>query len=328
MSETKEILSGDRRALARALSVLETGGEAAARLLDSVWARTGRARRIGLTGPPGSGKSTLVAGLVRAEREAGRTVGVVAVDPTSPFTGGALLGDRHRLGAGASDAGVFFRSFASRGAKGGLARAAPAALDLLDAAGFEVLLLETVGVGQTEVEVAGVADTVAVVLSPESGDAVQAMKAGLLEIADVFVVNKADREGATRMRTELELMLSLKASESSSDDGWQVPVLMTQASRCEGTEAVLDACLGHLAHLAEGGRAERRRQRLTTEVLEIFEEELMRRLRARSSDAPIKNVLADVAGGRTDPYRAALDLLGDESALAAILSQKDGGKQS
>ncbi|MHC4958031.1 MAG: methylmalonyl Co-A mutase-associated GTPase MeaB, partial [Planctomycetota bacterium] len=213
MNEAEAILQGDRRALARGLSRIEAGGDEAVALLDAVWFKTGRARRIGVTGPPGAGKSTLVAGLVSAAREAGQTVGVVAVDPTSPFSGGALLGDRHRMSGQAHDEGVFVRSLASRGSLGGLSRAAPAALDLLDAAGFDVLIVETVGVGQSEVEVAATADTVAVVLSPESGDGVQAMKAGLLEIADVLCVNKADREGAEALAASLESMLDLREAE-------------------------------------------------------------------------------------------------------------------
>ena len=312
---TEAMLGGDRIALARLITLVENRKADTAAVMSKVYPSCGRAFTIGITGPPGAGKSTLTNCVIKHLRERGKTVGVVAIDPSSPFSGGSVLGDRIRMQTHFLDPGVFIRSLSTRGSHGGLARAGRDVARLFDAFGKDVVIIETVGVGQTELDIMEVADTVVVVLVPEAGDTVQVMKAGLLEIADVFVVNKADREGATRMRTELELMLSLKASESGRDGGWQVPVLMTQASRCEGTEAVLDACLG-------------RRQRLATEVLEIFEEELMRRLRARSSEGPIRRILAEVADGRTDPYRAALDLLGDESALAAILSQEDGAKQS
>ncbi|MDH3592700.1 MAG: methylmalonyl Co-A mutase-associated GTPase MeaB, partial [Planctomycetota bacterium] len=218
------LLAGDRRALARGLSVIEAGGDESVALLDAVWRKAGRARRIGITGPPGAGKSSLVAAMVGHIRAHGESVGVICVDPSSPFSGGALLGDRHRMTREAFDDGVFVRSLASRGSLGGLSRAAPAALDLLDAAGFDVVLLETVGVGQSEVEVAATADSVVVVLSPESGDAVQAMKAGLLEIADVLCVNKADRDGAEEMTLGLENMLDLREV-----DGWRPPVVLTNA---------------------------------------------------------------------------------------------------
>ena len=249
-----EILGGDRRALARGLSTVERGGEQAAALLDEVWPRTGRARRIGVTGPPGAGKSTLVAGLVGLERAAGRRVAVVAVDPTSPFTGGALLGDRHRMtGAAKEDDGVFVRSLASRGSLGGLSRAAPAAMDLLDAAGFDRVIVETVGVGQSEIEVASTADSVVVVLSPESGDGVQAMKAGLIEIADVLCVNKADRDGAEVLAGALDAMLDLRTGPA-----WRPPVVRTVGSR--DATPLRDALDRHRAWLEQEGRLKKRRR--------------------------------------------------------------------
>jgi LAO/AO transport system kinase len=203
------VLSGDARALARALTWVEDGGERAARLLDRLYPRVGRAHRVGITGPPGAGKSTLTAALTERLRARGLTCGIVCVDPTSPFTGGALLGDRIRMGAVADDPGVFIRSMATRGSLGGLARHTGEACDVLDAAGRDVVLIETVGVGQSEVEVARAADTAVVVLSPEGGDAVQAMKAGLMEIADIFCVNKADRPGADKMVRAIAAMLEL-----------------------------------------------------------------------------------------------------------------------
>ncbi|MGQ0612544.1 MAG: methylmalonyl Co-A mutase-associated GTPase MeaB [Planctomycetaceae bacterium] len=279
MTETQAIVAGDRRALARGLTVVEAGGDEAAFLLDALRARTGRGRRIGLTGPPGVGKSTLLAALVRLERAAGRRVGVVAVDPTSPFSGGALLGDRHRMAAEAADEGVFVRSMATRGEPGGLARAAPDALDLLDAAGFDTLILETVGVGQTEIEVASTADSVAVVLSPESGDAVQAMKAGLLEIADVLCVNKSDREGAEAFASELEAMLELRGA---AEGAWLPPVVRTDARA--GAEPLHGALDRHFVWLSDEGRlAGRRRRGVFARLAGQVARRLARRLLDRSS---------------------------------------------
>jgi LAO/AO transport system kinase len=252
--DAEAILRGDRRALGRGLTCAEALDDEAVRLLDALWQGTGRARRVGVTGPPGVGKSTLASGLIRAYRAGGRSVGVLAVDPSSPVTGGALLGDRHRLGAEAHDPKVFFRSFGSRGSTGGLSRAAPFALDLLDAAGFDVVLVETAGVGQTEIEVAATADSVAVVLSPESGDAVQAMKAGLIEIADVLCVNKADREGAEGLVEALDAML-----DRAPPSPWRPPVVRTRG--LEDASPLFEALETHGKWLLEGGRLEERRRR-------------------------------------------------------------------
>ncbi|MCK6459816.1 MAG: methylmalonyl Co-A mutase-associated GTPase MeaB [Planctomycetes bacterium] len=252
--DASAILRGDRRALGRGLTCVEAMDDEALALLDALWGSTGRARRIGITGPPGVGKSTLASGVIRAYRAGGRGVGVLAVDPSSPVTGGALLGDRHRLGAEAHDPKVFFRSFGSRGSTGGLSRAAPFALDILDAAGFDVVLVETAGVGQTEIEVAATADSVAVVLSPESGDAVQAMKAGLIEIADVLCVNKADREGAEAMVEALDAML-----DRAPPAPWRPPVVRTRG--LEDASPLFEALETHGKWLLEGGRLEERRRR-------------------------------------------------------------------
>jgi LAO/AO transport system kinase len=291
MSRLDAILRGDRGALARALSAVEAGGDEACALLDAAAPRLGRARRIGVTGPPGAGKSTLVAGLVRLFRASGARVGVVAVDPSSPFTGGALLGDRLRMGEEARDEGVFVRSLATRGGLGGLARAAPDALDLLDAAGFEILLVETAGVGQNEVEVASTADSVAVVLSPESGDAVQAMKAGLLEIADVLCVNKADREGAEALRAALESSL-----DRARGDLWRPPVVATNAT--SDARPLFDALAAHERWLAAEGRLGQRRRRGVRARLERLVARIAaERLLARAS-AALDRETEEVCAGR------------------------------
>jgi len=242
-------LAGDRRALARSISLVERRAREALDAVAALPARRrggpGTPRVVGLTGPPGAGKSTLVSRLIGAARARGARVGVVAVDPSSPFSGGAILGDRLRMEAHASDPGVFIRSLASRGHLGGLSRAAGQVVDLLDACGYDLILVETVGVGQSELSVMEVADTVVVVLTPESGDVVQTMKAGLLEIADVFVVNKADRPGADRLARELELMVHLDGLDPAEGPRWDAPVLAASAAEGRGIDAVVEAVDAH-----------------------------------------------------------------------------------
>jgi LAO/AO transport system kinase len=242
------------RAIARAISLLEDGGDPQRELVRRVYDRTGNARVVGITGPPGAGKSTLVDRMTRLLRKRGSTVAILAVDPTSPFTGGALLGDRIRMQALYTDPGVFIRSMATRGAMGGLARAARDAVDVLDAAGFDWILLETVGVGQDEVDVVRTVDSVAVVTVPGLGDDIQAIKAGILEIADVFVINKADREGVDRTVKDLEMMLSL-----GEHGDWVQPVLKTVAAREEGIDRVIAEIERHREHLAASGELHQRR---------------------------------------------------------------------
>ena len=262
-----QISEGSIRALGRGLTWVESGGPRAEALSARLYPYTGRAQIVGLTGAPGSGKSTLARTLALVARARGRTVGIVAVDPSSPFSGGAILGDRIRMNDLALDPGVFIRSMATRGALGGLSRAAADAVDLMDAAGRNLVLVETVGVGQDEVDVMRLAHTVLVVSVPGLGDDVQALKAGVLEIADVHVVNKADREGADRTVAELRAMLTLLPTPEAA---WVPPVLAASAARDEGIEAIADALDGHMAFLKTSGELERRRRRIVTaRVLKI-----------------------------------------------------------
>ncbi|MDQ2980419.1 MAG: methylmalonyl Co-A mutase-associated GTPase MeaB, partial [Acidobacteriota bacterium] len=249
------VLAGNPRRIGQSISALESPDGAPA-LLGCLFPSTGRARIIGITGPPGAGKSTLVARLARAYRTEGRRVGIVAVDPSSPFTGGAILGDRIRMSEIYTDPGVFIRSMATRGSLGGLARATSDAVDVLDAAGFDIVMIETVGVGQDEVDIVKAAETTAVVLVPGLGDDIQAIKAGILEIADVFVVNKSDREGAARTEAELAMMLDL-----TPPSGWRPPIVRTVAPANQGIGEVGAAFAAHEAFLRSGGEGGRRAER-------------------------------------------------------------------
>ena len=299
---------GDRASLARLLTLVERGGEPSRDVARLVHGRTGRAYTVGITGAPGAGKSTLTEAVVRHLRRSGEEVAVLAVDPSSPRTGGAILGDRVRMQGHAGDDGVFIRSMASRGHLGGLALAVPEAVRVLDAAGLPLVLLETVGVGQVEVAIAGAADTTIVVVTPGWGDAVQVNKAGLLEVADVLVVNKADLGGAEAAVQDLEAMLQLGGANGGT---WRPPVVVTSALDGGGAAELWDAVCRHRAALeSAGGLEHRRRQRLAAEVTEIVVRRLERRARAQRADPEFDRLIGDVAAGRLDPWEAADALLG------------------
>jgi LAO/AO transport system kinase len=342
-----DFAAGKKPALARAVSIVENHRDGFDSLLATWHARIGRGRRIGITGPPGAGKSTLTAALVGTYRKEGLTVGVIAVDPTSPFTGGALLGDRIRMESVALDPGVFIRSMATRGSLGGLAEATGEVADVLDAFGTDRIIIETVGVGQSELDVSRNADSTVVVLVPESGDSIQTLKAGLMEIADTFVVNKADRPGADRLRHELELMLGLRSGEvlknvpahhgvqlgramtkserlamnparaareaATSTDGasWTPPVLPTTAVKGEGIDAVASAVDRHFHYLAESGQLHvRRRARLRRRVVEVVESRVRRRLWTDAAvGAWLDEQLPALEAGSRNPFDVADELL-------------------
>lgn len=338
----EDFLGGRLPALARAISIVENEQPAAQVLLHALHGRLGRGHRVGLTGPPGAGKSSLITRLITAYRERAETIGVLAVDPTSPFTGGALLGDRIRMNEVALQAGVFIRSMATRGSLGGLAITSKEVTDLLDAFGFDRILVETVGVGQSELDIAAAADTTVVILVPESGDTVQTMKAGLMEVADLFVINKADRPGAEQLAREVQTMLHLRAgaalrnvpahhgvdlagagrtgraeaggggrAEPAGPGGearaWEIPVLQTNARDGEGLDELVDALAAHRQWLGESGELERRRkQRRARRVREVVERELKRiAWRDEEGEAVLEAALPALESGETTPYEVA-----------------------
>ncbi|MEO7823046.1 MAG: methylmalonyl Co-A mutase-associated GTPase MeaB [Gemmatimonadaceae bacterium] len=330
--------AGKPAALARVVSIVENHRDGFEEILSTLHSRTGRARRIGLTGPPGAGKSTITALLVKTFRDAGLRVGVIAVDPTSPFTGGALLGDRVRMESVALDPGVFIRSMATRGSLGGLAAATREVADVLDAFGFDRLLIETVGVGQSELDVARTADSTVLVLVPESGDSIQTLKAGVMEIADVFVVNKADRPGADRLRNDVELMLGLRkgvsfgnvpahhgvdlkrtnparvAREAAKEENaseWTPPVLSAIAVKNEGIDTIVGSLDRHFAYLERSGTLRARRlERMRERVKDVVAQKMSDRLwKDQRTVAWLEEQLPSVESGKATPFAVADRLL-------------------
>jgi len=302
-------LNGEVRAAARLMTALESDPEAVPAIMSQVYPKAGKAHVIGVTGPPGAGKSSLVDKIAATYRDRGQTVGIVAVDPSSPFNGGAILGDRIRMQDRFADAGVFIRSMASRGQPGGLAKASQNVVALMAAIGKDVVLVETVGVGQEEIDVIRVADTTVVVMVPGLGDAVQTMKAGLLEVADVFVVNKADRDGADRVFKDLNLMVHIGMQEGK----WSAPVLKTVATENRGVDELLDKVAQHIAFARQSGQYElRRRQAATVEIDAILRDRLLRAVMHR---VPAFDRYAEEVGRRQyDPYTAVEHIL-QESGL-------------
>jgi LAO/AO transport system kinase len=331
--------SGKKAALARAVSVVENQRDGVDEILATLHSRLGHARRIGITGPPGAGKSTITNLVTRAFRDQGMTVGIVAVDPTSPFTGGALLGDRVRMESIALDEGVFIRSMATRGSLGGLAAATREVTDVLDGFGFDRVIIETVGVGQSELDVARTADTTMVVLVPESGDSIQTLKAGVMEIADIFVINKSDRPGADRLRNDVELMLGLRKGTSYANtpahhgidlkrmknparvareearepepDRWTPPVLRAVATKNEGVADIVGALDRHFGYLERSGQLRaRRRERMVERVVEVAERRMRHRLwdDARTM-AWLEEQVDLLESGAATPYAVADQLL-------------------
>ena len=315
------MLKGDNRALAKLITMVESRSRDLPRVMERIYPHTGRAYKIGITGPPGAGKSTIVDKLTKLLREREKTVGIVAVDPSSPFSGGALLGDRIRMTQHAVDPGVFIRSLGSRGSHGGLSRATREVAKLYDAFGMDFVIVETVGVGQTELDIMSLADTTVVVFVPESGDTIQTMKAGLTEIADVFLVNKSDREGADNILRELKLMVEMNQDKS---DGWRIPILSSVALRDRGMEELLDTVLKHREHRKgltrtpeEAARALRRE--LADLIVQEFKERMLQSLDGGLFDAYEK----DLIEGKTNPYRVVMDILDDPKLFHSLASSGD-----
>jgi len=305
---TDKILAGDVRAAARLMRDTEDGATAAIKELENIYLHTGKAHVVGVTGALGVGKSTLVDALIGIFRREDMTIGVIAIDPTSPFTGGAILGDRVRMQKHSLDKGVFIRSLATRGWGGGLSKATTSMIHILDAMSKNIILVETVGAGQTEVDVTKVADTSIVILTPGMGDEIQMMKAGLMEAADIFVINKADREGADNLRRELEVMLGMKSYPTNE---WKPSIVLTEAVYGKGTEELVKAILGHREFLVSSGGLERRRkQRAKLELIEAIENYLRDYIYQQFDEGDyLERLVDDLVQRKTSPHSAALQII-------------------
>lgn len=317
--------AGDKLALSRLITKVENRAPESSAIIERIYAKTGQAQVVGVTGPPGAGKSTLVNRMIAKYRAMGKKIAILAIDPSSPFSGGAVLGDRVRMTDHYKDDSVYIRSMSSRGSHGGLSRAAREIVKLLDAYGNDVIVIETVGVGQTELAIMDLADTTVVVTVPEAGDSVQVMKAGLNEIADIFVVNKADREGADRIKAELELSVHLQSRE-----GWRPPVLLTQAAIDQGVDAVVGAIAKHREYLREHIDPARESDRRTHEFIEVLSAELEERAARAVTEGGASNVVREVRAGSLNPYSAARRIIEDRNSLSELLqngSAKPGAKR-
>lgn len=307
MNIVDELLKGSRLALSRAITAVENEYDTATHIMQQLYPHTGNAHIIGITGPPGAGKSTLTDKLAKYYRQQGKTVGIIAIDPTSPFSGGAILGDRIRMNELTLDEGVFIRSMGTRGSLGGLSRKTADAIKIMDASGKDVILVETVGVGQSEVDIVKTADTTLVVMVPGLGDDIQAIKAGILEIGDVFAINKADHDGVDRLNTELEMMLDLNQQKTD----WRPPIKRVIANRGEGIQELAEAIAEQIAHSKESNQfVVRRTERTKTEMLDMLDEQIGRHVRKRLSEyGDFEQLVARVERREKDPYSVVDDIV-------------------